>query len=473
MLLLVSVYSAIIWVSRIRKRVAICILKTYKTEWICFLFFVIWSVCGIIWLLFGNTNAYAPTEIMGIISICMFAFCMFSLVETKEDIDFLLKIVILFGLVLTVIAIIEIVIGNFVPNTRYFYTLEDRIELGKILFPPTTVFYNENDYAAFILLCISIVCYWIIQAQRKRDFWYAIMIGLFLAIPTVLIDSTIFNLMSSFLVIITACSLLVIHRETMRSRIAKALILLSIAAVFMFGISHVIRTTAVYLNKIYFSEKIIDYYTPKDEADSKNHVGHSITFGNEITTDSSPNSASSMSESTNHNIDSVYIPDLSGDAASTSLANQIEAAKSGYGTICIRMNLIRAGWTLFLKHPILGYGPRAYQYEIVKHEALLDKTNGIVNPHFFYIEMLSQYGAVLFVMYMAIVMYVIVRSAVDTIKDLRLGKSSRGILCIFMLAAFSVSAIMPSTMINLTSLWLFFLLAVSAFEKMRPQNEIV
>lgn len=452
-LLLVSLYCLILWVLRLWKGQAFAILGTQKMQWTVFAFFVIWSISGIAWLLLGNTNDLAPTEVMGIVVTCIFAFCVFTLVETKEDLFFLLRVCVASGVILALMAMVEVVTGSFVENTKYYYTLEERIALGQTLFSPTTVFYNPNDFAAYILLCIAIVCFWIVQAKNKREFFGSLLIAGILAVPTFLTNSTLFNLTSGLLMILTAISILFTRCGPMRDRIAKSLTIVVLVAFFAFAVSDAIRSVAVHLNKLYFSEKISVYQeslpTPDSDADT------------DVSTDPSDIAVTGPSQMIGTS--DVEQPD--------SLAHQIESAKYGRGTIHTRLWLIRAGWVFFLENPLIGCGPGAYRDEMASHSELLEQTGGIVDPHFFYIELLSQYGVILFVVYVAILLYMVIRLLLDAIRELRTGCPGRGILCLFLLAAFSVAVIMPSTVIRHTALWVFYLLTVSAFSKMGTQEE--
>ena len=94
-----------------------------------------------------------------------------------------------------------------------------------------------------------------------------------------------------------------------------------------------------------------------------------------------------------------------------------------------------------------------------------------MSPHCFYTELLSQYGIILFSAYMAIILYLVIRSLILTRRELREGRPGRGVICLLLTVMFSAVIIMPSGIIRLTPIWIFLLLTVCVLSA-KKQEEV-
>lgn len=432
-LILSTAYCFFVWMIRYRKQQVKMSIHNNRDGWFVFLFLAIWFMAGCAWLVFGEVYSRAPTEVVGILTICLFAFCTFTLVECLEDSHDLLRACVYGGVILSLLAFVEVVFGSFVPGTRYYLTLEEKLLLKQTLFAPTAVFYNQNDFAAYLLMCVTIVCFWMLQCKRIKPFLLYLVIGIVLLIPTFLINSTIFNLSLIALLVFASALLLLMAKQEGRHRLIQIGILL--AAIVLFGAfgANVIKNTVHKFNMSYFSHRIEKQYGI-DSYDNQEELLQNLTEEN---------------KTVSANTDTLF--------------TQIDAANNATGTIYKRYWLIRAGIDFFFDSPIVGNGPDSFREKIEKHTEYQQKTGGLVNPHCFYTEILSQYGGVLFSLFVGSLLYFIIMSACRAYKELKMGYAGMNLLCFMLFAVFTVVLIMSSSSICFTTIWMFYIFAVGLF----------
>ena len=442
-LALVSIFCVGLWIRRIKQKQALQMLKNMRLELGVLCFLIVWLALGVAQIVFAGNRTGAVTEITGILTICMLAFCAFTLIKSSKDMDFLLDLLVLCGVIFALLAWVEMAVGNFVPGTKYYFTLEQRIEQGRIFFPPTIVFHNPNDFAAFLLLCLSVVCYRVISAKTTEKLLLGIVVALVLIAPAVVINSTFFNLFAGCLVVITVAAILLVKSISWKTRVLRATGVCLVAIIFALFITGGIRNAAVQLNRSYFTEKIQAYYNEKkDDIDAPTQdVTQESTEGLDI------------------------LDGFDNGQDTDNLLTQLDALKENRGTVYIRLNLMRAGVDFWLESPIFGNGPASFVEKMQHSEYHRNQTAQIVDPHCFYFELLTQYGAVLFVAYMGIVLYVAVKSLLRTIRQIRGGVPARGLLSLLMIGMFSLAVFIPSSCIRFTNIWVFLIFAICVYCK--------
>ena len=445
--LLISIWCLVIWGKRVYHRQLAGELKKRKFELIVFAFLCVWFICGAAWMVLGEMNELVSAEVMGILSICLYGFCLFTLTEDNDDLHFLLKVTLVCGMVMAILADIEIVVGSFVEGARYHYTLQERISLGRSLFPPSVVFHNTNDFAAFTLACLSLVAFRFINARTKKEYVECIVIALLLLSPIPVINSTIFDLAFLVLLSVTLVFAGLCRDHSGMKKLIKCAGSALFALVYLLPFSALARAIGKGMNTAYFTAR------------ARAYLMQTSTMPTEGTGTTIP-------------VPEIDNPFVDNDAGmSDTLASQITAAQAGYGTIHIRTWLIRAGLDFFTQSPLVGFGPGGFQVKMGESYDYREQTRGIVDPHNFYIELLVQYGGVMFLAYAAIVFYMLIAAFKKALRELKAGKAGNGVLTILLLGAFSITALMPSGFIRLTAMWPFFLLAVLAFSHRNEQQD--
>lgn len=447
--LLISVWCLVIWGKRLYDRQMAAELKQRKFELIVFAFFCTWFICGAAWMVLGEMNELVPAEVMGILSICLYGFCLFTLTESNNDLHFFLKVTLGCGLVMAVLADIEIVVGSFVEGARYHYTLQERISLGKSLFPPSVVFHNTNDFAAFTLACLSLVAFRFVNARTKKEYAQCAVTALVLLSPIPVINSTIFNLVFIILLVVTGVFAGLCRNNILVKRLIRCAGAAVYALLYLLPFSSIAMAVSKGLNTAYFTAIARAYLT-------QNSTAPTVTVGADTTVP----------------VTEMTTPFVDNDVGmNDTLASQITAAQAGYGTIHIRTWLIRAGLDFFTQSPLVGFGPGGFRVKMMESHDYREQTRGIVDPHNFYIELLVQYGGVMFLAYAAIVFYMLIAAFKRALVELKTGKAGNGVLTILLLGTFSIAALMPSGFIRLTPMWPFFLFAVLAFSHRNDRQD--
>lgn len=400
-------------------------IKNNKLETATTAFFAVMSLYAIVWIFLGQTEGVAKTEALGVLTICLMLFCSFVLIRSKDDVEAMLKLCVGIGLVLVVLAHIETVFGSFIPGTKCYFSDLEKLEMRQVFFGPTTVFFNQNDFISFLLMDYAILCGWAIRAKSKKEFLKLLLTALVLLSPAPLVGSTIFELSTLLLTAVTVCILLMCKRDPVKSRIQKCLCIVLAIVIFSGVLYEFIQTTSVSLNRSYYLWKLERLPNLPEGIDLNELLPKNII------------------------IDS-------------GLGNKIDAAQMSQGTIYVRGQLIMQGLKMAVQRPLTGYGPGGFRTQMLQNEAALAKTSDTVDPHCFYIELLSQYGGILFLAFMAIFLYCLTVFIKRTLHDRKVG-AIESATPLLLLMAFFIALFLPSSVLRLFPIWLFFgLLVISA-----------
>ncbi len=140
-------------------------------------------------------------------------------------------------------------------------------------------------------------------------------------------------------------------------------------------------------------------------------------------------------------------------------------------SVDIRSNLIKNGLLFFEKSFGFGIGSGNSKYYLMHYAEF--PTKGIINVHNWWIEILVNYGAVIFAGYVLLYLWVILQlfrifRQSDTLYEKMISEGLLGGMI-----AFSLSCISPSSQISLNYLWLLFAFSISYINFWRvKQNEV-
>ena len=249
-----------------------------------------------------------------------------------------------------------------------------------------------------------------------------IAISVLLISPTPLIGSSIFNLIAILLTVLTIWLLLLQKKDCIKVRLQKSICVVLAMVLFGLVLSGAIQTASISLNRSYFLWQLEQDPDITDVELPEQVIPEDVIIDN-------------------------------------GLAGKLDAAHSSQGTIYIRYRLIVAGFEMFKRAPLTGYGPGGYRLQMAQDEEALSQTRAIVDPHCFYIELLSQYGGTLFLAYLAIVAYCFMVLLRKTLRELKTG-SAESATPFLLLIAFLVAVVIPSSAFRLFPVWMFFSLFV-------------
>ena len=145
------------------------LLDTFKETIFLKLFisiFLIWIIYGIIQMICIENIQYKEglKEILSLtlaaMSLCIII--LLSFFDVKADV--FIKMMKMIYIVLLIVALFEIISGYHLPTSSIYEAVEkagEPSELGGLNFLSTTIFYNPNDYAAFISIFLPLLfkCY--------------------------------------------------------------------------------------------------------------------------------------------------------------------------------------------------------------------------------------------------------------------------------------------------------------------------
>lgn len=123
------------------------------------------------------------------------------------------------------------------------------------------------------------------------------------------------------------------------------------------------------------------------------------------------------------------------------------------GSIKIRKALLYESVDLCLDSKLLGVG--AGNYSIEMKGGRVKRTNNVLSPHNFLLELLSEYGLILFL----IMIYILVRWVIDLIIIIKQSKGENKLMaysCLFSLLLFLPASILPSSIIKYSFYWIIF-----------------
>ncbi|MFB8189659.1 O-antigen ligase family protein [Microbacterium sp. NPDC055988] len=141
------------------------------------------------------------------------------------------------------------------------------------------------------------------------------------------------------------------------------------------------------------------------------------------------------------------------------------------GSFLLRFNLVRNGLLFASESPLIGIGPDQYEAHMLTRQDLYP-TSFIINPHNGFVEMLSQYGIVVFLLFVLFLL----QTAVSAWKLMRSASSKRdkaymvGQAQLLLIVLLPFASTMHSTFLGAPGAWLY-LFALIALGRMAPVGE--
>ncbi|WP_335384875.1 O-antigen ligase family protein [Neobacillus drentensis] len=127
-----------------------------------------------------------------------------------------------------------------------------------------------------------------------------------------------------------------------------------------------------------------------------------------------------------------------------------EGIKEGHGSAFIRMNLYLNSLYATFQSFMLGVGPGNFQYNIYP----MFNTLGIINPHNWWLEILTNYGFVVFVGYCCFFIFILSR----LYSIFRLDKKNNSLALTYLLSycGFIFACLSPSSLFYFWPMWFFY-----------------
>lgn len=149
-----------------------------------------------------------------------------------------------------------------------------------------------------------------------------------------------------------------------------------------------------------------------------------------------------------------YLSELDGISAGVeqattveeALLSQIVRAQAGRGSLYTRIAMNLDSWDLFVETKGLGVGPAGFMLYFQKNGG----RTYLVNPHNWWLEVLSQYGIFVFIAYVGFILY----EFITLIRIYLNNKKSQYAIVIAMCLSFVVASIAPSSFLGYSYQWI-------------------
>ena len=379
---------------------------------------IFWAVYGLISLLispWSDFNAGAK-EILSIGLGCLSAYigaylCQYELFDVAV---ITIKVSVI---VLLIIGYIEIFTGYHLPvsrwtNAEFLEALAATYQNGEIpnelFYKATGIFFNENDFCTFLSIFSPAFLY---STKTKWGESIIIKIGNYVVLAGIL---CVFQVNDAWFCLIASILGMAFYLCIARAKIIKWILVgIVIIVTRIFGVVFFTGMT-VWLYRLTGSD-IFDHITTYTKSE-------------------------------------------------TVLATQIQGVEQDSGSLFLRLNTyIESMNAMFTQSKGLGLGAGSFQNYFT---ATFEEKNMMSNPHSFWIEILSQYGVIIFLLFVGILLLIFFELLQKGYK----AKNSGVAVVLSMGVCFGFASFAPSSFLNMTYYWIPIGLAVGLLI-LRDQKE--
>ena len=333
-------------------------------------------------------------------------YCFCELCESEEWLEKVFRLIRLICVILCAWALVEVFTGLYLPYSKYYWL--DRIEMKNwhavvlqglkddSLFTTTTIFYNVNDFSAF--LSIFLPLFFVSEKNTKKENLRR-GLGFFLMVFIIGVnDSNI------------------------------ALIGIVLSAVFYFALSekkYAGRMLAILFLLLVFGNKLL--------------------FSFLVTVKSNLPFDAPVIEGGDSIIELVKRRQML-NISEVMEEQALNAMNGSANSLMTRWQITLTSFRMILKSKFMGIGPDGFANYIKKNE----KGSYLVDPHNWWMEILTQYGIFVFVAYVAVMALIFYK--VWKLYQTKKNTAYLAFLC--MCITFCFACIAPSSYLNYTYYWI-------------------
>ncbi len=152
------------------------------------------------------------------------------------------------------------------------------------------------------------------------------------------------------------------------------------------------------------------------------------------------------------------------------LAIQMSNAQSGSGSLFSRVVIYRDTIAAWLNGYILGCGPSSFSNYFVQHPSL----SGLINPHSLFLEILFEYGIVIFMMFIGCLLLLLKRASWFYKRSSSSEMEKYNVLVILSLITYVIASFAPSAFLGCSYQWLIVAICsiIIDFDKCFIKEEI-
>lgn len=400
-----------------------------KKEWRILSFsksFMLYALMMIFWIIYGGfllmTSPYAPLHdglkelidlSLGLLSI----YCIYECCDTRDKIHFFMNILKIFAVIFVCIAILEMFTGVHLPTSEYgkyqtFKNLDYIFLIGissKQLFPITTTFYGINDFS--VLISVLFPLFYIEKEQKRSEkIWNGITMF------TIVLILTFSDANICIMGIIAATLFRVIFRAKRRN----AIISLGFIILVQQCISGLVGKLILLIKTGIHQLHLVDM---NSNALKETFIKMSKDASKKTTT------------------------------LTEVMSSQVHNANDGAGSLWYRMMLALDSLEMWVKSHLLGVGPSGFSAYLKKNGS----RTYLTNPHNWWLEILSQYGILVFLAYFASMIYVFFKNFMDYLKY----RDEKQLQFLCMCVIFVIGCMAPSSFLGYSYQWILPALGIA------------
>lgn len=379
------------------------------------------------WILYGGImlgiSRYALVseglkELLDLTLGLMLVYCITECCHTKAILQYFMKVIKVCVCVLCVVGLFEMILGIHFVSSKYagsfdigqlFPIIVAGMSTGKI-YPFTTVFYGVNDFSAF--LAIFFPLFFLEKTDSKNKKIRNIIMMLILAFIVTVEDANI-SLVAMVVAVIFWMILRKINRYSTSYLVSMVLMKQWVANWIAMGI--------ISIKKLFGGIPFVQNYLNGKGGSDSLLIEEGIS---EIT------------------------------KATKVLSAQIQTAEAGYGSLYMRSMITLDALEMWVKSHLLGVGPGGFTNYLDKNGSRCS----IVNPHNWWLEILSQYGIFVFAAYVGMLLMLFIKNIKNYLKH----KDFVVLQIICILVAYVLASIAPSSFLGYHYQWIVPALALIA-----------
>jgi teichuronic acid biosynthesis protein TuaE len=397
------------------------------------IFFFAWFLYGLVWLLFSANRSDAISEISCLGTNLGLVFCLGYLIDNMEKVKLALKYLKFCGVFLSILMIVQLFTGIIFPCSRYMnpdvvYYMESHH--AQII--PTTMFNNENDMAAFLILIIALYFSDLLFSENRKEYIKTTVKLSLIFFSIVVINSTITLIALGCMFAIGLAVMIFAHQDKHMTKQLCGKTILSVAdlGIFYALIGNPIES-ALRNSGHFVRTSLSDFFVSMNMLPKENFLNAMDNFGSSHQTELAP---------------------------TDTIVTQLQTYTQHRGTIFVRLNLILEGFKIWTTHILFGIGPNSFENYMLTHDEARKHTTNAIDPHNFWIEILSQYGIVIFIPF--VILYFGMLAKLIKILKTGINKEKLGLFLAAILFFFSV--IIPSSSIGLYPVWVVFAVIIAS-----------
>ena len=342
---------------------------------------------------------------LGMLSI----YCFFELCDSQNALETVFKYIRIICSILCIWALVEIFTGAYLPFSKYYWIkLIDKKDTGLVLlqglkdayiYPTTTIFFNINDFSAF--LAIFLPLFYPNRNFRKKD---NIIRGLWMIIIIFILSVNDSNIAIIATLISSIVYFICVAGKRKYAGMMTGLML------FFYTIGNKLVFSALVYIKSCLPIKVPE--AAKKYGDIMELIRRSQLFN--------------VTE-----VMEIQVMDAAGGSANS---------------LACRWQITLSSLRMTLHSKFMGIGPAAFRKYIEKYE----EDSKLVDPHNWWLEILSQYGIFIFFAYLIAMLMIFVKVC----KLYEIHKEASMLVYICMCITFCLACIAPSNYLSYSYQWI-------------------